>query len=707
MKRFYFVLLGLLFLINLSYAQFKYEQPIYVKNNTSTALTDIQVLLRFNTAIPIANGWMQSDGKDIVFTSICGGISYLSHYVEAYLNTDSTKIWVKVPSIGASDSTLIFINYGNAGATNISTLSVFGGPVSATDSVVSPTSGGSASTQRGFKFTPNEDVLVAYFGKRVPNADSRYVTLFDFNSQAIIYQTQVSAGTLGVYNYDLLANPFWLISGTAYILEVYQGTGDGYYYGSSSQINPRLTYGDMRYCNSCTQNTFPTSILTSYHYGNPDLMFYYKQNVTPAPTARILLTADTLAPAAPTGVTATPGSGQATIKWIKNTEFDMAQYKVYKNTSNTPGTATLVGTTNQPDTTIIATGLANGTWYFWVQAVDSYCNPKSSAYSTVASCSLGGLTYAVPELMYYRMKNNPSSTLTPNYASAPVGTNPAPVLNATTPMGPGGQFDSCLIGSQTPQVANLGGINMGWNWNLSGSWTISFWLGANVTDGNPSYICGDIGATTFRIFYGGIAGANTIGIRGPVADVYMTGIYTSAAMVCTIVYDGTNIIIYKNGVVFGTYPRTFSATAGTGFRVGSYNNTVVSQLCGNLDEFRLYNRAVSATEIGATWNHELPYTVVGIEPGSNNVPDKYTLLQNYPNPFNPTTTIKYGLIKQTNVELTVYDALGRLIKTLVKGNQSAGYHEVTFNGQELSSGVYYYRITAGEFSEVKKMVLIK
>ena len=114
----------------------------------------------------------------------------------------------------------------------------------------------------------------------------------------------------------------------------------------------------MRYCNSCTQNTFPTSILTSYHYGNPDLMFYYKQNVTPAPTARILLTADTLAPAAPTGVTATPGSGQATIKWIKNTEFDMAQYKVYKNTSNTPGTATLVGTTNQPDTTIIATGLA-------------------------------------------------------------------------------------------------------------------------------------------------------------------------------------------------------------------------------------------------------------------------------------------------------------------------------------------------------------
>lgn len=706
MKRLYIfcsILLVLFLFSNLTYSQFKYENGIWVKNNTSGALTNVQVLIKFNTAIPIGLGWMQTDGKDIVFTSSCGSSTYLTHFVEGYLNTDSTKIWVKIPTLNASDSTLIYMYYGNPSATNISTINVFDGPNSATDSVVVSTAGGSASTQRGFSFTCNQDVIVGYFGKRVPQADQRYVTLFDVSTQAIIMQIQVDAGTIGVYNYTPVT-PFWLRATKQYVLEVYQGTGDGYYYGTSSQIGQAFTYGSMLYCNSCTQNTYPTSSLPNYHYGCPDLLYYTYQVVSPAPTARILPAADTTTPAAPTGLTAVAGSGQATLKWNKNSEFDINVYKVYQNNTNNPATATLINTLT--DTTCVAGSLSNGTWYFWVTAVDKYCNPKTSAYSTVASCTLGGTTYNVPELIYYRFHNNPTIALTPNFASAPVGTNPAPVLS-TTPIGGGGQFDSCLVGSSTPQVANLGGVNTGWNWNVPGNWTISFWLGAGVTDGNPSYICGDPGTTSFRIFFGGIAGTNSIGIRGPVADTYMTSIYDGSAMTCTIVYDGTNIVVYKNGVVFGTYPRTFTNVTGTGFRAGSYNNTVVSQLCGKMDEFRLYNRALTAAEVTATWNHELPYTVTGIEPVVNTIPDKYYLNQNYPNPFNPTTTIKYGLKKQSNVQLNIYDALGRLIRTLVNEKQNAGTYEVAFNGQELSSGIYFYRISTSEFVDTKKMILIK
>lgn len=97
-------------------------------------------------------------------------------------------------------------------------------------------------------------------------------------------------------------------------------------------------------------------------------------------------------------------------------------------------------------------------------------------------------------------------------------------------------------------------------------------------------------------------------------------------------------------------------------------------------------------------------------------PEGFSLEQNYPNPFNPATTIKYSipnvmtggaLSLQQNVKLTVYDVLGNEMATLVNELQSAGNYEVHFNGSDLSSGVYYYRLIAGKFSETKKFVLLK
>ena len=86
---------------------------------------------------------------------------------------------------------------------------------------------------------------------------------------------------------------------------------------------------------------------------------------------------------------------------------------------------------------------------------------------------------------------------------------------------------------------------------------------------------------------------------------------------------------------------------------------------------------------------------------------QFDLYQNYPNPFNPATTINYTIPERSNVSLKVYDLTGREIATLVKEVQEAGGHSVNFNAEKLSSGVYFYKIAAGKFISVKKMILIK
>jgi hypothetical protein len=85
----------------------------------------------------------------------------------------------------------------------------------------------------------------------------------------------------------------------------------------------------------------------------------------------------------------------------------------------------------------------------------------------------------------------------------------------------------------------------------------------------------------------------------------------------------------------------------------------------------------------------------------------YTLAQNYPNPFNPMTTIQYSLANTGNVSLKIYDILGREVATLVNGRQAAGEYTVQFNAANLASGIYFYRLQAGDFVQTKKMMLVK
>jgi hypothetical protein len=93
--------------------------------------------------------------------------------------------------------------------------------------------------------------------------------------------------------------------------------------------------------------------------------------------------------------------------------------------------------------------------------------------------------------------------------------------------------------------------------------------------------------------------------------------------------------------------------------------------------------------------------------GSKSVPLTYALNQNYPNPFNPTTSIVYQLPSKSKVSLKVFDVLGKEVATLVNGEESAGSKTVQFNGENLASGVYFYRLSTGTFMDVKRMTLIK
>ena len=92
---------------------------------------------------------------------------------------------------------------------------------------------------------------------------------------------------------------------------------------------------------------------------------------------------------------------------------------------------------------------------------------------------------------------------------------------------------------------------------------------------------------------------------------------------------------------------------------------------------------------------------------ATNLPQKFQLQQNYPNPFNPSTKISYQIPKSDVVKLTIYDCLGRVIKTLVDQYQEEGLHTQIFDAANLTSGIYFYQLNVGNRIETKKMILIK
>lgn len=120
----------------------------------------------------------------------------------------------------------------------------------------------------------------------------------------------------------------------------------------------------------------------------------------------------------------------------------------------------------------------------------------------------------------------------------------------------------------------------------------------------------------------------------------------------------------------------------------------------NLTEAPIYNIGKELTE--------LAYNYLATEVETQyEVSNKYNISQNYPNPFNPSTKISFTLPEAGNVSLRVFNSIGEQVAVLVNKELNAGRHEVDFDAEDLTSGIYLYKIAAGNFSETKKMTLIK
>jgi photosystem II stability/assembly factor-like uncharacterized protein len=130
-----------------------------------------------------------------------------------------------------------------------------------------------------------------------------------------------------------------------------------------------------------------------------------------------------------------------------------------------------------------------------------------------------------------------------------------------------------------------------------------------------------------------------------------------------------------------------------------------SGLINHMCKSRTGNRLWAVTASGNIYSSE--GLLAGVSVVNSILPEKFSLSQNYPNPFNPSTKIKFAIPNSSFIKLAVYDMLGREVSSLVNENLQPGTYEYEFDASDLNSGIYFYKITTEDFSEVKKMILLK
>jgi len=255
--------------------------------------------------------------------------------------------------------------------------------------------------------------------------------------------------------------------------------------------------------------------------------------------------------------------------------------------------------------------------------------------------------------------------------------------------------------SDTPRAVILKTINSGISWTLQIFPTTFNFNNINFSNSTTGFVIGNAA------------------VKSPMSVIYKT---TNAGV-------NWNLLPLQ---LKGIFLESIKFVPGTG----------VGFACGSREEIFAGSRifTTKTTDYGQTWNHQIlsdsgfavnnflldqnnwymssfyfdhsfilhsTNSGTGISSINNSVPDDFQLNQNYPNPFNPSTKIKFQISKLTVVNLFVYDILGKEVKTIVNEELQPGTYEAEFDATNLTSGIYFYKITAGNFSEVRKMLLIK
>jgi photosystem II stability/assembly factor-like uncharacterized protein len=178
---------------------------------------------------------------------------------------------------------------------------------------------------------------------------------------------------------------------------------------------------------------------------------------------------------------------------------------------------------------------------------------------------------------------------------------------------------------------------------------------------------------------------------------------------CTLVWiDGTSICYLSAGTAPAGCIRRSTDNGATWTQMTT--NGIQGTTSQHLDYFKEANNVIHLYMVaadGSIIRYRDSSLVVGINTNNGNVPSEFSLEQNYPNPFNPTTTIHYTLPKASNVTLKVFDMLGNEVALVVNEFKPAGRYSALYSAENLSSGVYFYTMEAGGFTDTKKMMLIK
>jgi photosystem II stability/assembly factor-like uncharacterized protein len=179
------------------------------------------------------------------------------------------------------------------------------------------------------------------------------------------------------------------------------------------------------------------------------------------------------------------------------------------------------------------------------------------------------------------------------------------------------------------------------------------------------------------------------------------GINWTSYLVKTYVGNACWFVSANEGWMCGAYGSIYhTTTGGQSWTLQSYSTPNLNYMTFNGNTglaFGDYGTILRTTNGGISFIKETSNTIIG----------DYNLYQNYPNPFNPNTTIKYILPKEGHVSITIYNILGSKVATLLNEYKPAGSYSIQFNGSNLASGLYFYKLEAGLFTQVKKMMLLK
>jgi len=227
--------------------------------------------------------------------------------------------------------------------------------------------------------------------------------------------------------------------------------------------------------------------------------------------------------------------------------------------------------------------------------------------------------------------------------------------------------------------------NGGLNWAYESSLYAQY--GISNCDSNNILACG----SHFRCINKSTNGGNnwTVVYPGTASDTTFFSVKYFDVNNAIVAGSGGKILATSNGGI--NWSQQLSGISSTILRM-NFVNSQTGWIVGK-------NGVILKTTTGGV--------VTGFTQTSSEIPNKFSLSQNFPNPFNPSTRINYELPITNYVSLKVYDALGNEVETLVNENQNAGSYSVDFDASQLPSGIYFYKLFTENFSETKKMVVVK